>query len=255
MTQPAGADHGFYVYGVVPADVEVSPDARGVGDPPSPVDLVRHREIGALVSKVPLDRPLGRPDDLVAHEQLLDATAAEVPVLPIRFGAVLSQAEAVVEELLGPHHDEFAAALKELDGRVEYLVKGRYVEQVVLREVLEENPEAARLREQIVGQSAEATRDLRIQLGEIINQAIAAKREADTRALAERLQPYCLQAAVRPPTHEQDAVQLALLVETDRGPELEEAVQEVAESWAERVTLRVLGPLAPYDFATTSRQG
>jgi hypothetical protein len=62
-------------------------------------------------------------------------------------------------------------------------------------------------------------------------------------------------AAVREPTHERDAVHLALLVETERQGELEEAVKELAGQWAGRVTMRLLGPLAPYDFVVTPAAG
>ncbi|GAA2306680.1 GvpL/GvpF family gas vesicle protein [Nonomuraea roseoviolacea subsp. roseoviolacea] len=242
---------GVYLYGIVPADVQVSDEARGVGDPSAAVTIVRHGEIGALVSELVLGRPLGTPDDLLAHERLLDATAAEVPVLPIRFGAVVTSVEAVVEELLAPNHDDFRTALEELEGRAEYVVKARYVEQAVLREVLEEQSEAARLREEVRRLPEDASREARIQLGELVNGAISAKREADTQALLEALEPVCVLTSVREPTHEQDAAHIALLVEVDRQEDLEEVLNRFAEQWEGRVQIRLLGPLAAYDFIVT----
>jgi len=239
------------VYGIIPSDVELTPDTRGVGDPPNVVELVRHKEIAALVSDILTDRPLGRPDDLVAHERLLDATATQVPVLPLRFGAVVTDTRAVVDELLAPHYDEFLTTLNELEGRAEYVVKGRYVERAVLREVLDEDPEIARLREAIRGRPEEATWDTRMRLGELINMSIEAKREADTEALIEAFDPLCVSVLVREPTHERDAVHVALLADTDRDPKIRKAVDEFGTRWAGRVELRLLGPLAPYDFVTT----
>ena len=148
---------GCYVYGIAPADLEATSDARGVGDPPGKVSIVRHDQIAALVSDIDLGGPLGTPEDLLAHQQLLDAAASEVPVLPMRFGAVMTDPEAVKEELLAPHHDEFLAALNELGGRVEYVVKGRYVERAILAEILSHNAEAAQLRDQIRGADADAS--------------------------------------------------------------------------------------------------
>lgn len=251
-TQPeavaSGPDAGVYVYGLIPEDVEVAEDARGVGDEPGEVKVIRHGEIAALVSEVPLGHPLGTPDDLLRHQGLLDATAAEVPVLPLRFGAVLSSPEALVEELLAPHHDEFLAALKEMEGRAEYVVKGRYVEPTMLREVLEQIPEAARLREEIRDLGEDAARDARIRLGQLVESWISAKREADTRALLDAVEPVSVLSSVREPSHEEDAVHLALLLDKDRQGELEQVVEEFAGRWADRVELRLLGPLAAYDF-------
>ncbi|AWS40640.1 GvpL/GvpF family gas vesicle protein [Streptosporangium sp. 'caverna'] len=244
---------GSYVYGIVPVDVELD-DARGVGEPPGRVKLIRHGEIAALVSDVATNRPLGKPQDLMAHQRLLDSAAAEVPVLPLRFGAVMTDDESVVDELLTPHHDAFLAGLKELEGRAEYVIKGRYAERAILAEVLGENAEAARLRQEIAGKPEDATWDARIRLGEVINQSVEAKRDADTRAMVEALAPLCVAIAVREATHEQDAVHLAALVETDRQDELEQALDEFARRWEGRVDLRLIGPLAAYDFVMTPQQ-
>ncbi|MGV9328694.1 GvpL/GvpF family gas vesicle protein [Streptosporangium sandarakinum] len=240
-----------YVYGIVPADVETEPGTLGVND--GEVTLVRHGEIAALVSDIVLDRPLGRPDDLLAHEQLLDATAAEVPVLPFRFGAVMTGPKEVVKELLAPHHDEFLAALEELEGRAEYVIKGRYVESVIIREVLDEIPEAERLREEVRGQPEEATWDARIRLGQMIGEAVAAKRDADTQELVEAVAPLCVAVSVREPTHEQDAAHVAVLVDEERQDEFDEALDDLGDRWAGRIDLRLLGPLAPYDFVAAPR--
>ncbi|MCK2221322.1 GvpL/GvpF family gas vesicle protein [Actinomadura sp. ATCC 31491] len=239
---------GAYVYGIVPADTQVPPDQRGLGDPAGKVTLVRHGQIAALVSEVAVDQPLGQPGDFLAHERLLDAVSGKTSVLPFRFGSVLTNAEAVVEELLKPHHDDFANALNELKGYAEYIVKGRYVEETLMGEILSENPEAATLREAIRGTSEDATRNERIRLGEIIAGTIEAKRDLDTRLLLDAVTGCYAQAAIREPTHEQDAVNVALLMRTSDQEALEQKLGDFAKRWSGRVDVRLLGPLAPYDF-------
>ncbi|MEU4808725.1 GvpL/GvpF family gas vesicle protein [Nocardia fluminea] len=239
-----------YVYGIVPADVEPEPHATGVGDPPGEVAVVRHGEVAALVSTLASDRPLGTPQDLTAHAELLDGSAAVAPVLPLRFGAVMTDAEAVASELLAANEAEFRAALAELEGRGQFVVKARYVEDTLLRELLEENAEAARLRAEIRDKPQDATRNARIALGELVNQAIEAKRAEDTRAVVaelERLEPLVNQRA---PTDEEDAVHLAVLIELDRQPELEETLRGLARNWDGRVEMTLLGPMAAYDFVS-----
>ncbi|MFC5826657.1 GvpL/GvpF family gas vesicle protein [Nonomuraea insulae] len=241
---------GSYVYGIVLSDAKLSSDQRGLGDPAGKVKLVKQDEIAALVSDVNVDQPLGRPGDFLAHEGLLDAMAAKGPVLPFRFGAVMSDPDAVVEELLTPHHDDFLAALDEVKGHAEYVIKGRYVEGPILAEILAESPEAESLRQAIRGTSEDASRNERIRLGEIITVSIEAKRDMDTRLLLDALTGHYSQAVLREPTHEQDAVHVALLAETREQKSLERALREFGERWEGRVDLRLLGPLAPYDFVT-----
>jgi Gas vesicle synthesis protein GvpL/GvpF len=78
-----------------------------------------------------------------------------------------------------------------------------------LAEVLSHNPQAARLRDQIQGVDEIASRDTRIQLGEIINTAVTATRELDTRALGQAMDRHCVASVVRDPTHELDIVHVA----------------------------------------------
>jgi hypothetical protein len=249
--------HSVYVYGIVPADVAVTGTAEGVGDPPAKVRLVRYRDIAALASEVDLSQPLGRPEDLLAHEQLLDGAAKEAPVLPFRFGAVLQTEQAVEEELLAPYHDEFAAQLAEFEGRAQFVAKGRYRQAAILREVLAEDAGAAGFREELDGRAADdpAVRNLQIRLGEIINAAIDAKRTADTRRLGDVVAPYCIASNVRPPSHELDAVHVAVLVASDRVADLEQALDGLSGEWAGRTELRLLGPMAAYDFVSARTPG
>jgi hypothetical protein len=248
---PGPGQQGVYVYGILPGNVELEPGGTGVGDPPGEIRVVRHGGLAALVSDVDLDRPLGRPEDLMTHEELLDSSAAEVPVLPLRFGSVAASDEVVAAELLAPNYDEFASALRRLDGHAEYVVRGRYDRDAILREVLAENPRASQLCEQVQGTSPDSLRDLRMELAEIVLDTIAAKRDRDTRATGDATAGLVAGSAVRQPAHELDAVYIAFLVAVDKAGELEQALTRLAHDWRGRVELRLIGPLAAYDFADT----
>lgn len=243
---PTAGQTGCYVYGIVPVDVKVNSGVYGVEN--REVRLVRCGAVAALVSDVDLSGPLGTPENLKSHQGILDSSITDLPVLPVRFGAVLTNEYAVVDELLEPHHDEFVAALEELDGRAEYLVKGRYIEQVILEEILSQDHTAAQLRRRIPGADADATRGMRIRLGELISNSIAAKREEDTRLLLSAMESHSEASFVRDPTHELDAVHVAFLLDVSKANELERAAGELGGRWEGRVELRILGPMAPYDF-------
>ena len=133
-TPGAGATGGrqqkaIYVYGILPADIEVAAGIPGVGQHPGQLRDVRSDGLAALISEVDLSGHLGSPDDLRTYREILDATAAEVPVLPLRFGTVLTSEDAVAKELLAANHDEFTAALDRLEGHAEFQVTGRYVNE------------------------------------------------------------------------------------------------------------------------------
>lgn len=237
-----------YVYGIVPGDVEPEDHASGVGDPPSEVSVVRHGDLAALVSRIPVDRPLGTPDDLTAHARLLDGSAAVAPVLPLRFGAVMTDADAVEKELLEDNEDTLRSALTELEGRAQFVIRGRYVEKAILRELLEGNAEAERLRTEIRDKPEDATRNERIALGEMIAKAIEERRATDTDRVIGEIDDLDPLVNRRQPTHEEEAVHIAVLIELARQGELEQTLTELGEEWDGRVDLSLLGPMAAYDF-------
>ena len=249
------ADSAVYVYGIVPGDTEVKKSAQGIGDPPAPVEVVCEGDIAALVSIIPTDHALGKPNDLQAHAKLLDGTAAVAPVLPLQFGAVMTDEDSVAEELLRGHHDEFAQALKALEGHAEYIVKGRYDDEAFLTQLLSENQQARQLGDDIRNTSEDASRNARIALGELISNAIEKMRNADTKTVIDAMDGIASNVNPREPTHEWDAVHVAFLVEVERQAELEEVLDRLNEKAGGRMKLRLLGPLAAYDFVVTGAAG
>ena len=207
---------GIFVYGILPADIEVAAGTPGIGKHPGLLRDVRCDGLAALISEVDTSGQLGSPDDLQAHREILDATAAEVPVLPLRFGTVLASEDAVVKDLLAAHHDEFTAALDQLEGRTEFQVKGRYVKDAV--------PDEGK-----------------------------ARQEEDTRALKQAMEGLCVASVAREPTNELDAVHIAFLVPVDQEPEVERVIEDLAREWEGRIDVQLLGPMAAYDFAETAQ--
>ena len=93
---------GCYVYGVVPRGAVVAA-VLGVDD--EPVHLVEAGEVAVVVSPLALDRPPARRAELLAHSRVVDALAAAGPVVPVRFGSVVLDDEAAVDEVLADDRD------------------------------------------------------------------------------------------------------------------------------------------------------
>jgi hypothetical protein len=241
-----------YVYGIVPSEACLPEGLTGIDR--SGVSLVRHGDLAAVVSGIRADRPLGTRDDLLAHERVVGAVAAGTTMMPLRFGAVVTTADAVVEQMLVPHHDWFADVVAELEGLAEFTVLGTYVQDTVLREVLAEDSEAMRLRDSLRGLPEEVGYYDRVRLGELVVKALEAKREVDNEALAQALAPHAVAVAPRQAAGEDMAADVAFLVSGDQRPGFERAVEELGREWAGRIRLRVLGPLAPYDFVPAARR-
>jgi hypothetical protein len=235
-----------YVYGLVGAGAEIPDDLPGLG-PSGRVSTIVHGGIAAIVGDVPDDRPLGTRDDLIAHETVLDTVAASVAVLPMRFPAVVEE-KGVVEELLAPNEDYFLEVLAGLEGRVQFALKGRFEQDAVLLEVVESDDEIRTLQERVRELPEDASYYDRVRLGELIVGALEERREVEAEKIYERLEPTAVEVAAHQPASPEDVVNAAFLVDRDRVQEFEDAVESLGSDLAGRVRLRLLGPLAPYDF-------
>jgi hypothetical protein len=169
-------------------------------------------------------------------------------VLPMRFGVILPDADAVRAELLAPHREQLEELLEEMEGKVEVNLKGIHEEETVLREVLAENPEAAGLREAIQGKPEAATYYERIRLGELVSQGLEGKREETGPAIVERLSPFAVGIQLGDVVHERMALNASFLVERKELERFDAEVERWAEEQGGRVRVKYTGPLPPHSF-------
>jgi gamma-glutamylcyclotransferase (GGCT)/AIG2-like uncharacterized protein YtfP len=238
---------GTYVYGFMRAADVASIAEGGVGDPPAAVDRVVEGELAALVSAVGAEGIAPRRANLMAHGEVLRRSLECGPVLPLRFGIVMAGEDAVRAEV-ARRAAELTGLLDSLEGRAEMSVSALYREEVMLREVIDEHPEIARAREAIQGRSEAATHFERIRLGELVAQAVEAKRAVDSGAILRELEPLAVAVAPDDPLHERMVVNAAFLVEHDRLQEFDSAVERVSRDRAQRMQFKLLGPLPPHSF-------
>lgn len=235
-----------YVYGLVAADTQLPDALHGLG-PTGRVSTITHGGLTAIVGDVPQDRPLGQREDLIAHESVLDTVAATTTVLPMRFPSVV-EADGVVEELLAPNEEFFSKVLDELAGRVQFALKGRYEQDVVLREIVEADPQIRQLQERVRAVPEDASYYDRVRLGELIVGALEQRREQDAERCYERLQPFVVRVAPHEPGAPEQLIDAAFLVDREQLQRFDDAVEELGRDLAGRARLRLIGPLAPYDF-------
>jgi Gas vesicle synthesis protein GvpL/GvpF len=238
---------GAYVYGIVPAGTRAPADLIGI-DGQSCQVTGSCGAIAALISPTPAERPLGTARDLRTHARAVEAVARSAAILPLQFGAVMADENAVQAELLEPYQEEFADRLARLRGCDQYTVKGRYQGDIALREVLAEEPDIRRLSERLRGRDEVASRGGNIQLGELVAGALERKRQADADVLAGSLAAHAEAVAEHPAGAPDVAADMAFLVPRTRQNGFEGAAEELAQHWHGRIRLRLVGPLPPYDF-------
>jgi len=169
-------------------------------------------------------------------------------VLPMRFGVVLPDEQAIHERLLAPYEEKLEAQLQAMDGKVEVTIKGIYDEAAVLREVVAENREIAELKQAIQGKPEAATYYERIRLGELVEAALEERQAAAAPQIVDLLAPLAVDVRVGEPVHERMAVNASFLVERARLEEFDRVVDRIGAEQAGRIQFKYTGPLPPHSF-------
>src|SRR3954471_15260637 len=107
---------GVYVYGIVSASAQGAVSSAGVEG--ADVRTIREGRVAALVSDLDTGQ-LAAAREIRAHWRILEAVGEWATVLPVRFGTVMANDEAVRETLLTSNEERLGDLLEELAGRVQ----------------------------------------------------------------------------------------------------------------------------------------
>jgi hypothetical protein len=154
----------------------------------------------------------------------------------------------VRHDLLETREEWLTRMLDALDGRVEMTVSAMYREEILLNEVVTQDAGIRKLRERVRGKPAAAAHFELIRLGELVAQAVDARRAADAGEILDALRPLADAFVPGEQLHEQMVVNASFLVRRDRLEEFDAAVESVSAARADRMHFKLTGPLPPFSF-------
>ncbi|MDQ0792328.1 GvpL/GvpF family gas vesicle protein [Streptomyces sp. B1I3] len=235
---------GVYVYAVIPTGEPLPSDATGVGAPPAALRLLAQGPVTAVVSDAP-PQLRARRRDLLAHQDLLLRLTDRGPVLPMRFGMVAPDEDAVRSQLAGAK-DDHLATLRHLSRGVEINLKALPA-QDSLAVVVAEEKTVRRLREEVRRRPGyEAS----VRLGEAVATALS-RRAADAgKKILRTLTPMARAVATGPEVHG-CALNVSFLVDRGDSDDFRAAAERFATAHRDHVELRVAGPLPCYSFVSS----
>jgi len=249
-------DQELFVYGVVPAADLDAIEGRLAGDltgiDGQPVRFVCSGELATAATVVDLDRPPQRRADLLAYQSVLDVLATAGTVVPLRFGTVLPDADTVVEELHVGQGEQFLWLIDAVRGRRQFNLRATPVEEAVLGEIVASSPEIRELRDLTRHVPEDASYRERVRLGELVSRALEDRSARDADLVLATVVPLTVAHVLRSATSAKQVIDVALLVDESRADDLIAALENLAEAVHSTVRLRLLGPLAPYDFVEES---
>jgi hypothetical protein len=114
--------------------------------------------------------------------------------------------------------------------------------------VVATHPEIAELRERTRHLPEDSSYGDRVRLGVLVSRALEDRRDHDSEVLLDAVLPWTAAHVVRSGAGMDHVLDVALLVDDSHRAEFEAQLEGLAEAVHERMRLRLVGPVAPYDF-------
>jgi hypothetical protein len=143
-----------------------SPRAKRKDDDAFDVRLVESGDLAAAVTEIDDETPLTE-DDAARHLDALILLLRDGPVLPLAFGTVSPDEDAVRTEVLDATAADLAERLDSVDGFVETRLEVNFDEQAALRDIMENDPNVRGMAAQTKDDSGAL--DQRLALGEAVS--------------------------------------------------------------------------------------
>jgi len=229
----------IYLYGIVPASTDL-PAAAGIAG--APLSLLRDGPAAAVTSEMPDGEFTARKRDLLTHSEVLQRLVDDgVDVLPLRFGTIFRDEEELRDALVHPNVDAFVGMLADVAGKIEVQVKAAYVEDAIAARILASDRRIQKLKS--------ATQfEAQVELGRRFAEALDRARYADGRAIVDRLARLAERTSLGEAAGEYGVVSAAFLVARKDLAAFDAAVGGIRRELDGYMTIRYLGPLAPYSF-------
>ncbi len=233
-----------YAYAIATPDIDLPTSVSGFG---GPLQLIRCGELAAVVSAVDAaygdgDTPEPTMENLLRHETVVEAVCAAGLALPVRFGAVMADSDALISAL-EKRYEPLRSALRRVGDKVEMGVTALW-----------RKPETPADTGSV---AKEASAERSAGIAYLRARQIAYRREESARARAQALAQE-LDAALRPLAIEWSrslcpSDRLALrdqyLIARDQVSAFDQAFDEMRKRHQEARFL-LSGPWPPYTFVT-----
>ena len=217
---------------------------------------VSFHDLSLVVSECP--KPYYDPtrSNLMAHQKVIEEVMEKgFEPLPVRFSTVAchsgsTAAEERVVKVLRRRFGEFQGLLGDMEDKVELGLKAFWRKERLFDEIVSENRDIRALRDRMTAAPPEglAWRNESLRLGTMVSDAMAAKREQDARRIVSALRPLAYDYKTNKVSSDMMLLNGAFLVCKERVTEFDKAVQKLDERYGERMKLKYVGPLPPFNF-------
>jgi hypothetical protein len=238
---------GRYVYGVIHADQSMEFGKMGIGGQGEMVYTVNYQDIAAVVSNTSVYMFDPTRENALAHEHVIESVMKSHTIIPMSFGTVF-RTDDDIREVLKSIYPSLKDVLNQMAGKLEFGLKVNWDRERIIEELKHEDEEIRQFHQEITRKHLQSTYVARMQLGRMIDKALAERSAQYVREIYEGLRSSCVASRDNKPIGDKMILNAAFLVERDRESAFDAAVNRIAKKYGDRLNFKYTGPWPPYNF-------
>ena len=249
------AQDGVYVYCIIESSEPRTFGNLGIGGRGDEVFTIHYRDLAAVVSRAPLIVYDPTRENALTHEHVQEVVMNEhgfTPV-PMSFGTLFKTDEDTIE-FLKDTYDALRDVLLKMKDKLEFGLKVNWDRDTVLREIEEQNEEIRRLKAEIQTNTQSSTYFARMQLGRLVEQALADKSDSFVREIYDHLRDAAIASRSNKVIGDKMIMNAAFLVARDQAEHFDAKVHDIGKKFEGQLSFRYTGPWPPYNFVTIRLQ-
>jgi len=249
---------GKYIYCIINEGKKKEFGLPGISERGDEVYASYYEELAAVISNSPVKKfPINRKHTM-AHQKVMEELMKNYTVLPVRFSTIaeardgVSPEERIRERVLRERGEEFRELLAYMADKVELGIKVLWTDmKAVYAEIVEENKEIKLLRQKLMGKPAHKTHSSRAHLGEMVMNALNAKRDRLASKIMQALKKYSVDSKKNKLFGDNMIMNGAFLVQKNQVPNFDKYIDELDKRMGEKGTgikFKYVGPVPPCNF-------
>jgi hypothetical protein len=240
-------NYGVYLYGIFPTPGPENLTVEGM-DKQSVFGKVLE-DFTFLYSEAKQTKYLTSRRNLLCHEKVLEDAMALgfYNLLPLRFGLVVKDWDAVEEQLIKPYKNQLISLFDHLDGKREVSIKIFWDSTRELQDLLEENQALRQQRDSLIGKSL--SMDETIAIGQRIEAALENRKRGIIQEFRDSLNLLAFEVLESDTLMEKMIYNAAYLIPWDSEEKFSVIVEEIDGKFGDRLRIRYNNFTAPYTFA------
>ncbi len=244
---PDVRQEGRYVYGIIQSREPVSFGKMGIGHTGEMVYAVTHGDISAVVSRTAVFIFDPTRENALAHEHVIETVMKTHTIIPMSFGTVF-RTDDDIREVLRSIYPSVKDVLKQMAGKVEFGLKVTWDQDQIVDELKRDHDEIHRFHHEITRKHLQSTYFARMQLGRMIEKALAERSAEYVRQIYEALRGICVASRDNKPIGDKMIMNAAFLIQRERETEFDAAVNRIARKFGDHLNFKYTGPWPPYNF-------